>query len=222
MTIQKMTLRIGFGSAVYNILGSIAYLVILTILISTGTPTSDPGASPLVAASVLMLIGPLGLIPMWTSLYLSTTNEKKVFSLISLIFVILFCAATSINRWVHLTVVRESLALNITQGLDWFTPYGEHSIMFAIEMLAYGWFLGFALIAIAPVFHRQTTRLEGALFWVMLVSGLLCLLGGIGELFESKSILIFIMSMTGWALGLGLINIMLAVWFNRLIRNREA
>jgi hypothetical protein len=221
MTLQKMTLRIGFGAAVFNILGGIAYLIILTILISTGTSTSDPGAPPLVVASALMLIGPLGLIPMWTAIYLSTTNDKKVFSLISLIFVILFCAATSINRWVHLTVVRESLALDITQGLDWFTPYGEHSIMFAIEMLAYGWFLGFALIAIAPVFHRQTTRLEVTLFWAMLVSGVLCLLGGIGELLEIKSILVFMMSMTGWALGLGLINILLAAWFNRLSKNRK-
>ena len=51
--------------------------------------------------------------------------------------------------------------------------------MFAIEMLAYGWFLGFALLAIAPVFHERTTRLEGGLFWLMLISGALCLLGGI-------------------------------------------
>jgi len=221
MTLQKMILRIGFGAAVFNIIGSIAYLAILSIMISTATPISDPGAPPLVAASVLMLIGPLGLIPMWTAIHLSTTYDRRVFSLISLIFVILFCAATSINRWVHLTVVRESLTLNITQGLDWFTPYGEHSIMFAIEMLAYGWFLGFALIAIAPVFHKQNTRLEGFLFWAMLVSGVLCLFGGIGELLESKSILIFMMSMTGWALGLGLINILLAIWFNRLNRNRK-
>ena len=222
MTLQKMTLRIGFGAAVFNIIGGIAYLAILSLMVSTATPMSDPGAPPLVAASVLMLIGPLGLIPMWAVIHLSTTDDRKVFSLISLIFVILFSAATSINRWVHLTVVRESLDLNITQGLDWFTPYGEHSIMYAIEMLAYGWFLGFALIAIAPVFNKKTTRLEGALFWAMLISGVLCLLGGIGELLESKSILILMMSMTGWALGLGLINILLAAWFNRLSRNRNA
>ena len=222
MTLQKMTLRIGFGAAIFNIIGGIAYLVILIILISTATPMSDPGAPPLVAASALMLIGPLGLIPMWAAIYLSTTDDQKIFSLISLIFVTLFCAATSINRWVHLTVVRQSLALNITQGLDWFTPYGEHSIMFAIEMLAYGWFLGFALLAIAPIFHGRTTRLEGGLFWVILISGVLSLLGGTGELLEVRSILIFIMSMTGWALGLGLINILLAVWFNRLSRYGKA
>ena len=107
MTLQKMTFRIGFGAAVFNILGGLSYLVILTIMIATKTPMSDPSAPPLVAASVLMLIGPLGLIPLWSAIYLSSTEDKMVFSLISLIFVTLFSAATSINRWVHLTVVRE-------------------------------------------------------------------------------------------------------------------
>jgi hypothetical protein len=213
--LPEMTLRIGFGAAVFNIIGGIAYLVILTIIIATGTPQSDAGAPPLIAASLLMLIGPLGLIPLWTAIHLSTTEDKRIFSLVSLVFAALFAAATSINRWVHLTVVRESLSGGLVQGLEWFTPYGEHSIMFALEMLAYGWFLGFSLLAMAPVFQGRSTRLEDGLFWTLLVSGVLCLLGGIGELVEIKSILIFMTSMIGWALGLGLINILLAIWFYR-------
>jgi hypothetical protein len=112
--------------------------------------------------------------------------------------------------------------LDITQGLEWFTPYGEHSIMFAIEMLAYGWFLGFALLSLAPIFYGRNTRLEGVLFWVLLICGILCLLGGIGQLFAIKSILLFMMGMTGWSLGLGLANILLAVWFNRLRKMKTA
>jgi hypothetical protein len=216
MSQYKMTFRIGFGASIFNILGGIAYLVILTTMIVTSTPMSDPSAPPLVAASVLMLIGPLGLIPLWTAIHLSVKEDEMVFSLVSLVFVILFSAATSINRWVHLTIVREAQVLDITQGLEWFTPYGEHSIMFAIEMLAYGWFLGFALLSVAPIFYKRTTKLEGGLFWVLLLSGIFCLLGGIGQLLAIKSIIIFMMSMTGWSLGLGLINIFLAVWFNRL------
>jgi hypothetical protein len=219
MTLRKMTLQVGFGAAVFNIIGGIAYLVILSIMIATPTPMSDPDAPPLVAASVLMLVGPLGLIPLWVAIHMSTTEDKKVFSLVSLIFVTLFSAATSINRWVHLTIVREASSLDIIPGLEWFTPYGEHSIMFAIEMLAYGWFLGFASLSIAPIFHERTTRLEGGLFWVLLICGILCLLGGIGQLLVIRSILIFMMSMTGWSLGLGLANILFAVWFNRLRKN---
>lgn len=222
MTDLKLTYRIGFGAAVFNIVGGIAYLAILIVIITTAAPRSDPSAPALVAASALMLVGPLGLIPLWSAIHFSTGEEKRVFSLISLAFVILFSASTSINRWVHLTVVRESLATNITQGLDWFTPYGEHSIMYAIEMLAYGWFLGFALIAIAPIFHGRSTKLENSLFWISIISGVLCLLGGIGELFEINSMLLFMASMTGWAIGLGLINILLAVWFNQLRRKLTA
>jgi hypothetical protein len=222
MTHHEKTAKIGFGATIFNLVGGIAYLVILTIMIATATPMSNPAAPPLVAASVLMLIGPVGLIPLWSAIYLSTSEGKQILSLISLLFVILFSAATSINRWVHLTVVRPSLAFDITQGLDWFTPYGEHSIMFAIEMLAYGWFLGFALIIVAPVFSGRSTKLESSLFWVLLICGMLCLSGGIGQLLMIESILLFMLSMTGWALGLGLVNILLAVWFNRLRKHTLA
>ena len=124
----------------------------------------------------------------------------------------MFSVSTSINRWVHLTIVRFAPP----QGLEWFTPYGEHSIMFALEMLAYGWFLGFALLSIVPFFYKRTTSLESVLFWILLISGIFCLSGGIGQLLAIKSILLFIISMTGWSLGLGLVNVFLAVWFNRL------
>lgn len=221
MALQRTTIRIGLGAALFNILGGIAYLVILVSMITSGTSMSDPAAPPLVAASVMMLIGPLGLIPLWTAIHLTINEDNKVFSLVSLIFVILFSAATSINRWVHLTVVRESLTLNITQGLEWFTPYGEHSIMFAIELLAYSWFLGFSLLSLVPIYRSRTTRLEASLFWLLLICGTLCLLGGISELAVIDSIPIFIISMAGWSLGLFLVNILLAVWFNHLRKNEQ-
>jgi hypothetical protein len=222
MTDLKITSRIGFGAAVFNSLGGIAYLIILIRIIVSATPMTDPGAELIVSVSALLLLGPLGLIPLWAAIHSSTSEEKQVLSLISMIFMILFSGATSINRWVHLTVVRGSLATNMTQGLDWFTPYGEHSIMYASEILAYGWFLGFALLAIAPVFHKQSSRLDKGLFWTCLVSGILCLGGGIGELFEIESYILMVTSITGWGLGLGLINILLAIWFHRLGSNSSS
>jgi len=211
---------IGFSASLFNILGGIAYLVILAVMVASSTPMTEYNNPLLVAASVLMLIGPMGLIPLWSAIYLLTTKDKRVFSLISLIFVILFSAATSINRWVHLTIVRLAPALDMPKGLEWFTPYGEYSIMFAIEMLAYGWFLGIALLSIAPIFYKRSTRLECFLFWILLISGICCLLGGIGQLLAIESMLIFMISMTGWSLGLGLSNVFLAVWFKRLWKNR--
>lgn len=213
---SKLTLQIGFGAAVINIAGGIAYLVILAIIIATSTPMSDSGALPLVTVSALMLIGPLGMIPLWAAIHLSISEEKRVLSLISLAFVLLFSATTSINRWVHLTVVRPSLAAHVIQGLDWFTPYGQYSIMFAIELLAYGWFLGFALLSLAPVFGRRSTGLERSLFWAFLISGILCLLGALGRLLETS--VLSMLGLIGWALGLGLINVLLMVWFWRFAK----
>jgi hypothetical protein len=220
MSPQKPTLRIGFWAAALNIVGGIAYLVILAIIITASIPMSDPGALPLITVSTLLLIGPVGLVPLWAAIHLTTSEEKKVFSLISLGFMLLFVATTSINRWVHLTVVRQSLAANVTKGLEWFTPYGQHSIMFAIEQLAYGWFLGFALVFLAPVFGGRSLRLERGLFWAFLISGILCLTGALGTLMASNALLM--VGMLGWAVGLGLINVLLAVWFRRLERNASS
>ena len=214
--------RMGYGASLFNILGGIAYLVILTIMVITSTSMTESNNPLIVAASVLMLLGPLGLIPLWSAIYLFTTKNERVFSLVSLIFVILFSAATSINRWVHLTIVRLAPALDMPQGLEWFTPYGQYSIMFALEMLAYGWFLGIALLSITPIFYKKTTSLEKWLFWILLISGIFCLLGGIGQLLAIESMVIFMISMTGWSLGLGLTNVFLAIWFNQNRRNEIA
>ena len=211
--------RIGFGAALFNVLGGIAYLIILIIMVVTSTPMTESNNPLIVAASVLMLIGPLGLIPLWSAIHLLTPENTRIFSLVSLIFVILFSAATSINRWVHLTIVRLAPALDMPIGLEWFTPYGEYSIMFALEMLAYGWFLGIALLSITPTFYRGSTRLENTLFGILLISGIFCLLGGIGQLLAIESMLIFMISMAGWSLGLGLINVLLLIWFKQSRKN---
>lgn len=220
MPLHKLTLRIGFGAALINIAGGIVYLVILTIVIGTSTPMSDAGAPSLIAVSTLMLIGPLGLIPLWAAIYLLASDERKVYSLISLVFVVLFSATTSINRWVHLTVVRPILGAPAAQGLEWFTPYGQYSIMYAIELLAYGWFLGFALLALAFVFWGHKTGVERGLFWACLLSGVLCLMGALSRLTDISALLV--LGLLGWAIGLGIINVLLAVWLFRLVKNVPA
>ena len=220
MPLHKLTLRIGFGAAIINIAGGIVYLVILAIIIGTSTSMLDAGAPPLVAVSTIMLIGPLGLIPLWVAIYLLTAEERKVYSLISLVFIVLLSATTSINRWVHLTVVRPALSVPAVQGLEWFTPYGPNSIMYAIELLAYGWFLGFALLALAFVFGGCKAGVERGLFWACLLSGVLCLMGALSRLTDISVLLV--LGLLGWAFGLGIINVLLAVWLFRLVKNVPA
>jgi hypothetical protein len=48
-----------------------------------------------------------------------------------LAYILIFATLTSINRYVALTVVRQSLAAGNTDGLQWFLPYTWPSIMLA-------------------------------------------------------------------------------------------
>ena len=49
----------------------------------------------------------------------------------------------------------------------------------ALEMLAWGLFLGLAFLVIAPIFRAD--KLGEAIFWICLVIGLLCLLALLGQ-----------------------------------------
>ena len=66
-------------------------------------------------------------------------------------FIVLFAATVSINRFVHLTVIQPSLP-DIPADLTRFLPYGPGSVMFALEILGWGFFSSLAAVCVAPLF----------------------------------------------------------------------
>ena len=44
------------------------------------------------------------------------------------------------------------------QRLDWFLPYGDHSVMLGLEMMGWGWFLGLAFLFAVPLFSEPWLR----------------------------------------------------------------
>jgi hypothetical protein len=135
--------------------------------------------------------------------------RKKIFTRTSLALIVIFATLTSINRYVALTVVRQSIDMGITEGLNWFMPYGWPSIMAAMEVLAWGFFLGLAILFLAPVF--QTGKLELAIFWTLIISGILSLIAVIGQVINS--VILNMLGIIAWGPGLLLLFSLLAFWF---------
>ena len=66
------------------------------------------------------------------------TGENKILGSLGISFITLFAAMVSINRFVQLTVILQSPAGAASQDLARFLPYSTGSVMFALEMLGWG------------------------------------------------------------------------------------
>jgi hypothetical protein len=78
----------------------------------------------------------------------------------------LFAATVSINRFVQLSVNQPSLP-NVPADLTRFLPYGTGSVMFALEVLGWGFFSSLAAVSVAPLF--SSSRLNKTIRWLFIL-----------------------------------------------------
>jgi hypothetical protein len=199
--------KLGYWVSLIELVLAIAYLAAVAAMFIAGTiPPAEPYIS--IVSVVSLASAPL-FIFLWAIMHNITSPEKKVFAQTSLALIVIFATLTSINRYVALTVVHQSLAMGVTDGLNWFMPYGWPSIMAAIEVLAWGGFLGLALLFLAPVFHNS--KLELAIFWTLIVSGLFSLVAVFGQIINS--VVLNMVGIIAWGPGLIVLFVLLAFWF---------
>ena len=197
---------IGLGSSLF-VLG-LLYMVLLAVMMISGSgfPPVEPYTT---AFSVLILISALIMVFYWVLIYFSIPAEKKVYGLSSLLMIVIFTTLTSINRFVALTVVKQSLASGNTNGLEWFLPYSWPSVMLALEILAWGGFFGLACLSLAPVFTHD--KFERTIFWVLIITGILSLCAIFGQIINS--ILLNFAGLIAWGPGFTLVSFLTAKWF---------
>jgi len=202
---------LGFWSAVVSTAAGVIYFLVILAAILTGRfvfPPSEPiqlfgGVSSLLLCPVLVVL--------MASLHSITPLEKKGLSQISLGFTLLFALAVSMNRFTQLGVVRQSLAAGSPpEGIDWFLAYGGRSVMFGLEILGWGWFLGLALLFAAPLFSHG--RLERWLRGLLILYGVLGLVCAVAFLLASP---LSVIGFAAWGFVLFIITALLAVYFRR-------
>jgi hypothetical protein len=201
---------VGFWSALINTVGGIIYFLFIFGMIVTGQFTFPPsGGIQLFGGIISLIFCPLIVILM-ASLHTVTVPEKKVFSQISLAFALLFAISVSINRFTQLGAVRQSIAAGTTEGLNWFLPYGDHSVMLGLEIMGWGWFLGLALLMAAPIFSEG--KLQGWIKWLMVLYGVLGIISAVGYLLASP---ISAIGFIAWGLVLFIITGLMMVYFRQ-------
>ncbi len=207
--------RIGFWCGVIFVVLGLAYLGLIVTMILSGSgypPTEDFQT----VANALVLVTSVWMVFFWTILHQAISIEKKLFSRASLALIIIFAALTSINRYVGLTVVRQSIAAGNLNGLQWFLPYNWPSVMLALEFLAWGLFLGLACLCLAPAFTNG--KLEYSIFWTLIITGIFSLLAIVGQLIGSNAVTFdpfTFMGMLAWGPGLTTFAVLMAFWFRK-------
>jgi hypothetical protein len=195
---------LGFWSALLTTVGGVVYFLVIAGAILAGQFTFPPsGAIQLFGGISSLLFCPL-LVILFACLHTVTPVEKKALSQICLAFTIMFALSVSINRFTQLGAVRQSIEAGTVSGIEWFDPYGARSIMFGLEMMGWGWFLGLAMLCAAPLFGA------GWLRWLCVLYGVLGVISAVAYLLASP---LSVIGFAAWGLVLFLISGLLAVYF---------
>ena len=154
-----------FASVLLAVLGGIYLLVLIFSILTEGFSFQLPPFVQLVAGIVTFLTVPV-LVILFTAIRFVNEEENKVLGSLGVNFIILFAATVSINRFVQLTVIQQSLP-DVPTDLTRFLPYATGSVMFALEVLGWGFFSSLAAVFVAPLF--SSSPLNRTIRWLFIL-----------------------------------------------------
>jgi len=141
-----------------------------TLLVAVAGVTATASIQPF-ATIIGFLLTPTFLVVM-ACIHCYASNDKRVFSLIGLSFAIIYATLISINYFIQLTFVRQSI---FDVGI--FAMDNPQSMMWVIEVLGY-FFMGLSTLFAAPVF--ESGKIENLIKWLFVGNGILGILTPIG------------------------------------------
>lgn len=152
---KNIASKLGFWSSVYvATLGGI-YLLLLIFYFSTEGFELPPSPFVQLASGIITFLTVPGLVTLFTAIRYVNEEDNKVFGSLGVSFIILFAATVSINRFIQLTVIQQSLP-DIPSDLTRFLPYSSGSVMLALEILGWGVFSSLAAAFVAPLFSSSS------------------------------------------------------------------
>ena len=158
-TEKRYVFQLGFWSS-----------AIATLLVAVAGVTATASIQPF-ATVIGFLLTPTFLVVM-ACIHCYASNDKRVFSLIGLSFAIIYATLISINYFIQLTFVRQSIF-----DVEIFAMDNPQSMMWVIEVLGY-FFMGLSTLFAAPVF--ESGKIENLIKWLFVGNGILGILTPIG------------------------------------------
>ncbi len=193
--------RIGYLSSIGLFVVGVAYVLVVVFGISQAG-LDDPIVDPTLAVmeALTLLSAPL-VVAVMASIYETASRDRKVFGVMALVFAGVMAGLTSAVHFIALTSGRQTDFV----VLEW------PSTLYAVELLAWDYFLGLSLLCAALVFVGSGIRAFAR--WSLVAAGVLSLIGIIGPIvgdmaFQRIGIL-------GYGVGLPIAALVLSRFFRR-------
>ncbi|MHB1318857.1 MAG: hypothetical protein ACYCYF_09600 [Anaerolineae bacterium] len=206
----RVARQLGLCSALAVSVLGVVYLLLLIGYFATEGFVFPPSQTVQLVGGIVTFLTVPGLIVLFSAIQHVRDWDAPVLASLGVTLITLFAAAVSINRFVQLTVIRQAGTGPISGDLARFLPYDTGSVMFALEMLGWGFFSSLAALAIAPLFYGS--RLNTTIRWLLVSYALFSLLGAIGYATESA---ISSAAFVAWGPILLALSVALAVFFHR-------
>jgi hypothetical protein len=205
---QNIPLILGKLSSLTITMFGLGYFLSLLVLMITGNFKLPPPVQiQIFAAIVDLVVAPL-MVVLVCSVFFLIPDHKKVLALAGLAFTLMFALVVCINRITQLTVVYQSISSGNTDGLEWFLPYEPQSIMFAMEIMGFSFFLSIALLFVALSLKQGEQKAIKITLFVYSGLGLASFAG-----FLSNSLLINV-GFIAWGLVLYIATWLMYRWFS--------
>jgi hypothetical protein len=115
------------------------------------------------------------------------TEDKKVFTRISIGFATLFAVCIGIHYFIQISSVRLSIAKEQLDGLEQFIQSNPTSGIAGINMAGWTLFFSLSCFFVAPVFSGK--GVDRMIKIALIANGILCILGGIGYIFDNVALI---------------------------------
>jgi hypothetical protein len=206
----RVVRRLGLWSSVITAALGSAYLVMLIAFFGTEGFTFPPSPFVQLTAGVITFLTAPTLLVVFVAIR-EVPGRGGALGTAGVCFAVLFAAVVCINRFVQLTVVQQAPAGADTPDLARFVPYSTESVMFALEMLGWGFFIALAAIFVAPLFSRGLLQLT--IRWTFIAFGVLSLISVVGFVSETP---LTAVGFVAWGPLLLALAVLLAVFFRTL------
>jgi hypothetical protein len=163
---KNIASQLGFWASVYVAVLGVVYLLLLIYSISTEGFSLTPSPFVQLVGGISTFLTVPGLVVLFTAIRFVNEEDKHILGSLGISFIILFGATVSINRFVQLTLIQQSLP-DIPEDLTRFLPYSDGSVMFALEVLGWGFFSSLASLFVAPLF--STSTLNKTIRWLLIL-----------------------------------------------------
>jgi hypothetical protein len=168
--------QLGFFASALSAMLGVTYLLLLIVAFSTEGLVLPPSPFVQLAGGIITFLTAPVLVVLFTAIRFVNEEDNRVLGSLGVSFIMMYAVTVSINRFVQLTVIQQSLP-DVPADLARFLPYASGSVMFALEVLGWGFFSSLAAVFVAPLF--SSSPLNNAIRWLFILYAILSFMSAI-------------------------------------------